>query len=118
MHMNDLTHIFETEQLEYPPKLALVAHIQHSNSFFWTVYSSVAQVWPLMVHTQCLSGIIQIVYNHNSYFDAHISPLVCHFNSWYDPLSSLSFFQVASNLIFRRWFERKHTEKKRGEEAI
>lgn len=75
--MKDLTHIVEIEQLENPPKLAL----QHADSLFWTVYSSVAQAWPLMVHTQCLSGIIQIVHNHNSYSDAHISPIVCHFNS-------------------------------------
>lgn len=108
--MKDLTHIFEMEQLENPPKLVLAAHIQHCNSLFWIVYSSVAQAWPLMVHTQCLSGIIQIVHNHNSYFDAHISPLVCHFNSWYGLLSSLSFLQMASNSIFHRRFKRKHTK--------
>lgn len=41
--MKDLTPIFEIEQLENPPKLAPAAHIQHSNSLFWIVYSSVAQ---------------------------------------------------------------------------
>lgn len=44
--MKDLTSIFEREQLENPPKLALAAHIQHSNSLFWTVFSSVAGAWP------------------------------------------------------------------------
>lgn len=55
--MKDLTCICEIEQLENPPKLA-AAHIQHSDSLFWIIYSSVVQAWPLMVHTQCLSGII------------------------------------------------------------
>lgn len=59
--MKDLTHIFEIEQLENPPKLPTAANVQQSSGLFWIVYSSVAQAWPLMVHTQCLSGIIQIV---------------------------------------------------------
>lgn len=56
--MKDLTRICEIEQLENPPKLAAAAHIQHSDSLFWIIYSSVVQAWPLMVHTKCLSGII------------------------------------------------------------
>lgn len=92
--MKDFTHICEIEQLENPPKLAAAAHIQHSDSLFWIVYSSVAQAWPLMVHTQCLSGIIQIVYNHKSYSGAHISPLVCHFSSWCDPRPAPSKWRV------------------------
>lgn len=91
-------------------------HIQYQNSLFSSVFSSVAQAWPLMVHTQCLSRIIPDYVQlpwcpHRS---SHLS-VKGSVHATCDSLASLSLLQMASNSIFHRWFERGRKRKQAEE---